>query len=98
MVLAVHSRYSNLVQKTFEGEAGFVQAMDKAFSSFVNRNRVTELSKTQSKSPELLARCCDSRLRKSSRNTDDRALEDLLGQIVCFLYVLEIVRICSYDF
>ncbi|KAI6244043.1 hypothetical protein M3Y99_00073600 [Aphelenchoides fujianensis] len=88
VILEVHARYSQLVNKTFRGDAGFVQAMDKALTSFVNNNRVTEISKSASKSPELLARCCDLLLRKSSRNPEDRELEDLLSQvIVVFKYV-----------
>jgi cullin 1 len=84
--LDVHSRYSNLVTNAFRADTGFVQAMDKALASFVNNNRITELAKTTSKSSELLARCCDMLLRKSSKNPEDRELETLLSQVVSFCY------------
>ena len=36
----------------------------KACSKFVNNNEVTKLSKSSAKSPELLAKFCDTLLRK----------------------------------
>ncbi|KAI6173378.1 CULLIN-2 domain-containing protein [Aphelenchoides besseyi] len=90
VILEVHQRYSQLVNKTFRSDPGFVQAMDKALTSFVNNNRITEISKSASKSPELLARCCDLLLRKNSRNPEDRELEDLLSQIIIvFKYIYD---------
>ncbi|KAI6198055.1 hypothetical protein M3Y94_01299700 [Aphelenchoides besseyi] len=90
VILEVHNRYNELVTNTFNSEPGFVKAMDKALTSFVNNNRITQLSKSASKSPELLARCCDLLLRKNSRNPQDRELEDLLTQIiVVFKYIYD---------
>jgi cullin 1 len=82
VILDVHRRYNDLVNNAFHSDSGFVQAMDKALASFVNQNRITELAKSSSKSPELLARCCDLLLRKSSKNTEDLELEPLLAQVV----------------
>jgi cullin 1 len=87
VILEVHKRYNELVTNAFHSDPGFVQAMDKALASFVNNNRITENAKSTSKSPELLARCCDLLLRKSSKNPEDRELEHLLSQVVrtfCF--------------
>ncbi|KAI6181518.1 CULLIN-2 domain-containing protein [Aphelenchoides besseyi] len=84
VILQVHQRYSQLVNKAFRSDPGFVRAMDKALTSFVNNNRITVLSKSASKSPELLARCCDLLLRKNSRNPEERELEDLLTQIYIY--------------
>uniref|UniRef100_A0A914C0K7 Cullin family profile domain-containing protein n=1 Tax=Acrobeloides nanus TaxID=290746 RepID=A0A914C0K7_9BILA len=87
-ILDVHRRFSTLVADSFKSEAGFVQAMDKAFTSFINRNQVTEVSKSSSKSPELLARYCDLLLRKSAKNPEEMELEDLLNQVmVVFKYI-----------
>ena len=66
----------------FRQDVGFVQAMDKAFTKFINENRVTAMAKTNTKSPELLARYCDILLRKSSRNPDEVEMDTLLNDIV----------------
>jgi len=88
VILEVHRRYNDLVNNAFHANSGFVQAMDKALASVINQNRVTELAKSSSKSPELLARCCDLFLRKSSKNSEDLELESLLSQvIVVFKYI-----------
>ena len=41
----------------------------KACSKFVNNNEVTKLSKSSAKSPELLAKFCDTLLRKRYGST-----------------------------
>ncbi|KAL1915654.1 uncharacterized protein VTP21DRAFT_6413 [Calcarisporiella thermophila] len=85
-LLEVHKKYNELVQTAFCGDAGFVAALDKACREFVNRNKVCKDS--SSRSPELLARYCDSLLRKSSKTTEEGDLEDLLNSIMTvFKYV-----------
>ncbi|KAJ3326114.1 hypothetical protein HDU76_013004 [Blyttiomyces sp. JEL0837] len=85
-LLIVHKKYSGLVQTAFRGEAGFVASLDKACREFVNRNRVCKAG--SSKSPELLARFCDSLLRKSSKVSDNREIEEVLNSIMTvFKYV-----------
>ncbi|CAD5227534.1 unnamed protein product [Bursaphelenchus okinawaensis] len=88
IILGVHKKYDELVTKSFRADTGFVQSMDKAFTSFINKNKITEMAKSQTKSPELLARCCDMLLRKSAKNPEDRELEELLNQVmVVFKYI-----------
>ncbi|KAG2180824.1 hypothetical protein INT43_008403, partial [Umbelopsis isabellina] len=85
-LLEVHKKYNELVQTAFSGEAGFVASLDKACREFVNRNQVCKTS--TSKSPELLARFCDSLLKKSSKNPEENELEDVLnGTMTVFKYV-----------
>lgn len=79
-LLEVHKKYNDLVQTAFRGEAGFVASLDKACREFVNRNKICKSS--TSKSPEQLARYCDSLLRKSSKNPEENDLEDILNSIV----------------
>jgi cullin 1 len=87
-MLEVHKRFSTLVSQAFKHDAGFVQAMDKAFTAFINKNAVTELAKSTTKSPELLARYCDSLLRKSAKNPEEGELEDILNQVmIVFKYI-----------
>ncbi|CAG8733875.1 28555_t:CDS:2, partial [Racocetra persica] len=85
-LLEVHSKYNDMVTTAFRGEAGFVASLDKACREFVNRNKVCKAS--TSKSPELLARFCDSLLRKSSKNPEENDLEEVLNNIMTvFKYV-----------
>ena len=79
-LLEVHRKYNDLVQTAFSGEAGFVASLDKACREFVNRNKVCKIS--TSKSPELLARFCDSLLKKSAKNPEENELEDVLNGTV----------------
>jgi cullin 1 len=94
-LLEVHKKYNELVQTAFSGEAGFVASLDKACREFVNRNQVCKTS--TSKSPELLARFCDSLLKKSSKNPEENELEDVLNGTVSHLCKLEykLVQDCS---
>ncbi|KAJ3207046.1 hypothetical protein HDU82_004104 [Entophlyctis luteolus] len=85
-LLEVHTKYNELVQNAFRGESGFVSSLDKACKEFVNRNKVC--ASGSSKSPELLAKFCDSLLRKSSKVSDDGEVEDVLNSIMTvFKYV-----------
>ncbi|VDK77179.1 unnamed protein product, partial [Onchocerca ochengi] len=87
-ILEVHKRYHNLVTCSFKNEPGFVQALDKACTSFINRNSVTKKANNTSKSPELLARYCDLLLKKSAKNPEENELEELLNQImIVFKYI-----------
>uniref|UniRef100_A0A8R1U234 CULLIN_2 domain-containing protein n=1 Tax=Onchocerca volvulus TaxID=6282 RepID=A0A8R1U234_ONCVO len=86
-ILEVHKRYHGLVTCSFKNEPGFVQALDKACRSFINRNSVTRKTNNPSKSPELLVRYCDLLLKKSAKNPEENELEEFLNQIVwIFLY------------
>ncbi|KAF7725837.1 hypothetical protein EC973_009261 [Apophysomyces ossiformis] len=85
-LLEVHKKYNDLVLSAFSGEAGFVASLDKACGEFVNRNKVCKNS--SSKSPELLARFCDSLLKKSAKNPEESELEDVLNSVMTvFKYV-----------
>uniref|UniRef100_A0A803SXB7 Cullin family profile domain-containing protein n=1 Tax=Anolis carolinensis TaxID=28377 RepID=A0A803SXB7_ANOCA len=87
-VLDVHKKYNALVMSAFNNDAGFVAALDKACGRFINNNAVTKMAQSSSKSPELLARYCDSLLKKSSKNPEEAELEDTLNQVmVVFKYI-----------
>ncbi|XP_053435672.1 cullin-1-like [Nycticebus coucang] len=87
-VLDVHKKYHALVVSAFDNNAGFVAALDKACGRFINSNAVTKIAQSSSKSPELLARYCDSLLKKSSKNPEEAELEDTLNQVmVVFKYI-----------
>ncbi|MFT7800217.1 cullin-1 [Arapaima gigas] len=87
-ILDVHKKYNALVMSAFNNDAGFVAALDKACGRFINNNAVTKMAQSSSKSPELLARYCDSLLKKSSKNPEEAELEDTLNQVmVVFKYI-----------
>lgn len=87
-ILEVHRKYNELVQTAFNNDNGFVAALDKACGKFINTNAVTTQSKSNSKSPELLAKYCDLLLKKSSKNPEEAELEDTLNEVmVVFKYI-----------
>ncbi|GMR42512.1 hypothetical protein PMAYCL1PPCAC_12707, partial [Pristionchus mayeri] len=91
-LLEVHTRYSKLVNGAFQNESGFVQALDKAATIFINKNCITHAegsnAVSSSKCPDMLARYCDGILRKSAKNSEDTEMEELLNQVmVIFKYI-----------
>merc|ERR1712013_953468 len=62
----------------------FVGALDKACTSVINHRE----PKVSSKSPELLARYCDSLLKKSSKGISETEIDDkLASSITIFKYL-----------
>ncbi|XP_041458343.1 cullin-1-like [Lytechinus variegatus] len=87
-ILDVHKKYNALVLTAFNNDSGFVASLDKACGRFINSNAVTKMANSSSKSPELLAKYCDSLLKKSSKNPEEAELEDTLNQVmVVFKYI-----------
>ncbi|KAJ3056350.1 hypothetical protein HK097_007329 [Rhizophlyctis rosea] len=85
-LLAVHTKYDELVKTAFKGDAGFVASLDRACREFVNRNAVCTTSST--KSPELLAKYCDQLLKKGNKQTDDADIDKQLDKVMTvFKYV-----------
>jgi len=73
-----------LIQEVFQGDQGFVGALDKACTAVINHRE----PKVASKSPELLARYCDSLLKKSSKGVSETEIDDRLGaSITIFKYL-----------
>lgn len=86
-ILAVHKKFSKLVQEAFLNDSGFVAALDKACGKFINKNAVTDNSNS-TKSPELLAKYCDLLLKKTSKIHEENELEETLNQVmIVFKYI-----------
>ncbi|XP_065883604.1 cullin-1-like [Dysidea avara] len=85
----IHRKHSEMITRAFSGDNGFIQSLDKACSKFVNNNEVTKIAKSSAKSPELLAKFCDSLLRKSAKNPDDAELEDTLQSVITVFQYIE---------
>lgn len=77
-ILSVHSKYLDLVKKSFRSESGFSAALDKACRDFVNRNAITGTS--TGKSPELLAKYTDQLLKKTNKVGEEADLDAALIQ------------------
>lgn len=89
-ILEVHQYFNDLIKRSFENDAHFVTANDKACEKFINNNNVSKLSDSASKPSELIAKYCDIILKKSSRNPEDAELEEKLKQvIVVFRYLVD---------
>lgn len=65
----MYKKYRQLIQEVFKGDQNFMGALDKACSSVIN-HRPTE-GKGPCKSPELLAKYCDTLLKKSSKGISE---------------------------
>jgi cullin 1 len=78
-LLEVHSKSSETVNRSFEGDAGFVTSLDSACREFVNRNAVT--GNSLSRSPDLLAKYADALLRKNNVS-EESDLEGALNRVV----------------
>ncbi|CAJ0957719.1 unnamed protein product, partial [Mesorhabditis belari] len=89
-ILEVHMRYKGLVSKSFQNEAGFNQALDKASSNFINKNAITKIAgNSSSKGPELIARYCDLLLRKSKDNIGEAEMEEQLQNVIAVFKYIE---------
>jgi len=88
-LLLTHKKFTSMVTDAFGDDVSFVAALDRACRQFVNHNSVTKASKSgTARSPELLAKYCDSLLKKSSKNAEADELEGLLdGVMVIFRYL-----------
>ncbi|KAL7647190.1 UNVERIFIED_CONTAM: hypothetical protein RMT77_002448 [Armadillidium vulgare] len=84
-LLKVHQKYMDMIKNLFSNDQQFVGALDKAFESVIN-HRVT--SRNICKSPELLAKYCDSLLKKSTKGLNESEVDDKLAQsITIFKYI-----------
>lgn len=83
-VLSVHTRYKNLIVDVFGGDQTFIGAMDKAMTQVINNRQ----PKSPAKAPELLARYCDSLLKKSQKGISGGEIDDKLNSsITVFKYL-----------
>ncbi|KAF8914411.1 Cullin [Gymnopilus junonius] len=86
-LLEVHQKNSEIVNRSFKGEAGFAASLDKACREFVNRNAATGTSST--KSPELIAKHADMLLRKNNKMAEEDDLEGALNRVMVLFKYLE---------
>lgn len=73
-----------MISATFQGDLSFIGAMDKAMTAIINHRA----PKMASKSPELLAKYCDSLLKKSQKGISENEIDEKLSKsITVFKYL-----------
>lgn len=84
-LLEIYRKFHKLISITFHADSAFLSALDKACSTIVNYRHDPKRS---CKSPELLAKYCDSILKKSTKRMADAELDETLSDIiVIFKYI-----------
>ncbi|XP_037031220.1 cullin-2 [Bradysia coprophila] len=82
-MLQVHHKYEQLIAHTFKNDPLFLSALDKACASVINK-RMNE--KQACRSAELVAKYCDSLLKKS-KSTENEIDSKLTNSITIFKYI-----------
>ncbi|UJR37529.1 hypothetical protein I4U23_030231 [Adineta vaga] len=80
-IIGVYTRFTNLIDNAFCNERGYLTALNKACSKFINDNAVTQEAKRSTKSSELLSRYCDILLRKGNK-LEANEVETKIKQII----------------
>ncbi|KAJ3153178.1 Cullin-2 [Geranomyces variabilis] len=83
-LIALHAQYMDYCREVLSGDVAFTAAVDHAFRSVINDQALTP----GTNSAEILARFCDSLLKKSAKGLAEAEVETKLGQMVTlFKYV-----------
>lgn len=82
-MLEVHGKYEKLISEIFKNDPKFLSALDKACAAVIN-SRFNE--KQPCRSAELLAKYCDSLLKKS-KSTETEIDRKLSNSITIFKYI-----------
>ncbi|KAI9096173.1 Cullin [Phlyctochytrium arcticum] len=82
--MTIHSKYISLCDKVFGSNAAFTAAVDKAFRKIINRTYVNGSAHI----PEILARYCDTLLKRSPKQLPEADVDEKLGRVITlFNYV-----------
>ncbi|XP_030747563.1 cullin-2 [Sitophilus oryzae] len=85
-LLTVYKKYKSLIQEVFKSDQNFMGALDKACNSVIN-HRAND-GRAPCRSPELLAKYCDTLLKKSSKGISESEVDEkLLESIIIFKYI-----------
>ncbi|TPX61729.1 hypothetical protein PhCBS80983_g00954 [Powellomyces hirtus] len=83
-LMTLHTKYMNFCRDVFSSDLAFTASVDHAFRAIINdRNLIPNTV-----APEVLARYCDTLLKKSAKGLVETEVEAKLGQmIVLFKYI-----------
>lgn len=85
-LLTVYQKYKELIMEVFKSDQNFMGALDKACNYVINHR--PNGGKFPCRSPELLAKYCDTLLKKSSKGVSEIEVEEKLAQsITIFKYI-----------
>ncbi|XP_066149057.1 cullin-2 isoform X1 [Euwallacea fornicatus] len=85
-LLAVYKKYRALIKEVFKSDQNFMGALDKACNSVIN-HRPND-GRSPCRSPELLAKYCDTLLKKSSKGITESEVDEKLSEsIIIFKYI-----------
>ncbi|XP_057320792.1 cullin-2 [Microplitis mediator] len=83
-ILDVYYKYSSMILEVFKRDQAFIAALDKACAAAVNHRP----ERQPARAPELLAKYCDSLLKKSAKGISESEIDDkLANSIIVFKYV-----------
>lgn len=82
-MLKVHHKYEQMIAELFKNDPLFLSALDRACASVINK-RIND--KQQCRSAELVAKYCDSLLKKS-KTTESEIDSKLTSSITIFKYI-----------
>lgn len=86
VLLSIYKKYKHQIQEVFNSDQNFMGALDKACSSVINYR--PNNGKSPCKSPEFLAKYCDTLLKKSSKGVSESEVEEkLANSITIFKYI-----------
>ncbi|XP_076257089.1 cullin 2 isoform X2 [Rhynchophorus ferrugineus] len=85
-LLTVYKKYRALINEVFKSDQNFMGALDKACNSVIN-HRPND-GRSPCRSPELLAKYCDTLLKKSSKGICESEVDEKLSEsIIIFKYI-----------
>lgn len=85
-LLSVYKKYKQLIQDVFKSDQNFNGALDKACNSVINHR--PNQGRSPCRSPELLAKYCDTLLKKSSKGISETEVDEKLAEsIIIFKYI-----------
>ncbi|XP_057293948.1 cullin-2-like [Hydractinia symbiolongicarpus] len=86
VLLQLHKEYTELIEKTFNNDQAFFGSRDKACTKIVNHRFDP---KRPCRAPELLAKYCDTLLKKSTKNLPDGEIDDKLNNVITIFKYLD---------
>lgn len=87
--IKIYRKYSMILTECFNSDVDFGAALDRAFRRCYNDNQVSKISKSNAKSPELVAKFTDIVLKKGNKNYEEQETESLLNDVMTIFRYLE---------
>ncbi|XP_066921529.1 cullin-2-like [Clytia hemisphaerica] len=86
VLLELHKEYTDIIENVFSSDQAFFGSRDKACTKIVN-HRFDQ--RRACMSPELLAKYCDSLLKKNTKNFTESEVEEKLNNVITIFKYLD---------